>query len=43
MQINVRVPASIAPGSAVPVVITIGDVALPLPAGSQAGVTLAVR
>jgi uncharacterized protein (TIGR03437 family) len=43
MQINVRVPASIAPGGAVPVVITIGDVALPLPAGSQAGVTLAVR
>lgn len=37
MQINVRVPMSLAPGSAVPVLIRVGD------ASSQAGVTLAVQ
>jgi uncharacterized protein (TIGR03437 family) len=37
MQINVRVPAGIKPGGAVPVVVTIGGV------NSQPGVTLAVQ
>ncbi len=37
MQINVRVPASVSPGSAVPVAIAVGSVS------SQTGVTLAVQ
>lgn len=37
MQVNVRVPAGIKPGSAVPIVLKIGN------AGSQPGVTLAVQ
>ncbi len=37
LQINARVPAGVTSGSAVPVVVTVGT------AGSQAGVTLAIR
>lgn len=37
VQVNARVPATVAVGNSVPVVVTIGGVA------SQAGVTMAVR
>ena len=37
LQINVTVPAGVAPGNAVPVLITVGTT------GSQTGVTMAVR
>jgi uncharacterized protein (TIGR03437 family) len=37
LQINVTVPAGVAPGSSVPVLLTIGGVT------SQAGLTMAVK